>query len=515
MSSRKLSLFDANPELAAQWHPTKNGRVTPHDVYPFSNRRIWWLCPKDPRHEWEAPVYARTAGNGCPDHPCCTRPRASPWYNLRTEYPKIAEQFHPSKNGDTTPEQIVPFSTKKYWWRCAYGHEWKVRVDSRTVGNGCRTCHAQTSKLELRLYCELKFLFRKSRVRSQSQIAGRECDIYVPAYKLAIEVDGYPWHKNKQTQDSQKSEVLKKHHVRLIRLRDERLEHIEGQVLWFNCFEDYRILVRRVVRHLCDKNLLSSYHHKRCRKYLASNDFKNPDEYKKLVPTLRLPRPGMSLVQSHPKLANEWDVQDNAPLTPEMYSAGSHEEVAWRCMRCQRSWPAEIKSRARSVKPGGCPYCAGRLPTETNNLKANHPAIAAEWDDEKNGTLRPEDVTPCSHRKVWWKCPLGHSWDTTVANRTAKNGTGCRFFPCRPKRGPVTREYNLMKSHPQVAKEWHQSKNGTRRPQDVTHGMDLEVWWKCKKCGHIWKAAISGRTSGGRGCSKCRRRERGHKLATQ
>ena len=47
-----------------------------------------------------------------------------------------------------------------------------------------------------------------------------------------------------------------------------------------------------------------------------------------------------------------------------------------------------------------CPYCAGRvLWTGSNDLAAvDSPALAAQWDPEKNGTLTPEHVLPGSGR---------------------------------------------------------------------------------------------------------------------
>lgn len=52
----ELSLAKADPEIAAQWHPTKNGSVTPADVRPNSFKKRWWKCEKG--HEFEAmPVY--------------------------------------------------------------------------------------------------------------------------------------------------------------------------------------------------------------------------------------------------------------------------------------------------------------------------------------------------------------------------------------------------------------------------------------------------------------------------
>ena len=38
------SLEGVAPEIAAQWHPTLNGTITPRDVYSQSNQKVWWKC---------------------------------------------------------------------------------------------------------------------------------------------------------------------------------------------------------------------------------------------------------------------------------------------------------------------------------------------------------------------------------------------------------------------------------------------------------------------------------------
>lgn len=54
------------PELAAQWHPTLNGDSTPADVIAGTDKKIWWQCPEDSAHVWEARSGKRISGNGCP-----------------------------------------------------------------------------------------------------------------------------------------------------------------------------------------------------------------------------------------------------------------------------------------------------------------------------------------------------------------------------------------------------------------------------------------------------------------
>ena len=70
---RDNNLLVKHPELAKQWHPTKNGKLKPYDVTPGSGKKVWWICEKG--HEWEAVIANRTGdGRGCP-HPHCRRER--------------------------------------------------------------------------------------------------------------------------------------------------------------------------------------------------------------------------------------------------------------------------------------------------------------------------------------------------------------------------------------------------------------------------------------------------------
>jgi hypothetical protein len=125
------------PEVAAQWHPTKNGVLTPSQVTAGSSKRVWWRCPLGPDHEWEASPANRTrAGGGCPFD---SGKRVSSTNSLAKLFPKVAAQWHPTKNGDLTPDQVVAGSSRKVWWRCsnAADHEWEASPANRIRGAGC------------------------------------------------------------------------------------------------------------------------------------------------------------------------------------------------------------------------------------------------------------------------------------------------------------------------------------------------------------------------------------------
>ena len=37
---------------------------------------------------------------------------------------KLSNEWHPTKNGTLTPNNVFPNSRKKYWWIYSNGHEW-------------------------------------------------------------------------------------------------------------------------------------------------------------------------------------------------------------------------------------------------------------------------------------------------------------------------------------------------------------------------------------------------------
>ena len=125
-----------NPELAAQWHPTRNGAVTPRDVMAGTGKKFWWVCSKG--HEWEAKGYARVSGAGCPV--CAGQVTYSGINDMATTNPELAAQWHPTRNGAVTPRDVMAGSGKKFWWVCSKGHEWQLPPNGRYRGAGCPFC---------------------------------------------------------------------------------------------------------------------------------------------------------------------------------------------------------------------------------------------------------------------------------------------------------------------------------------------------------------------------------------
>jgi DNA-directed RNA polymerase subunit RPC12/RpoP len=130
------SLKKLYPKIAREWHRERNGELSPTDVTRGSKRKVWWRCHKG--HEWQAPVHERTSGKGCP---YCAHRRLCDDNNLAAVHPKIAAQWHPTKNRPLKPESVFPAAAHRVWWRCASGHEWQATINSRShLGTGCPYC---------------------------------------------------------------------------------------------------------------------------------------------------------------------------------------------------------------------------------------------------------------------------------------------------------------------------------------------------------------------------------------
>lgn len=128
------------PELAKEWHPSKNGEVIPLHIHAHASKKYWWQC-KDCKQPWEAsPVNRGSNQTGCPF--CSGRNIKAGVNDLMTKHPLIGAQWHPIKNGALTAQDVTSGSPQAVWWMCEKGHEWFARVNDRVgQGSGCIQCY--------------------------------------------------------------------------------------------------------------------------------------------------------------------------------------------------------------------------------------------------------------------------------------------------------------------------------------------------------------------------------------
>ena len=468
-------LQTVNPTVANEWNYEKNNGLTPMDVMPNSNKKTWWKC--DQGHEWQATINSRNNGIGCPY--CSKRYAVKGVNDLQTVNPTLANEWHYEKNNGLTPMDVTPNSDKKVWWKCKKGHEWQATIGSRNAGRGCPICHSEqnTSFPEYAIVYYLK-KYGLAVIHSYRE-KGYELDVYIPSKKVAIEYDGYLWHKNKTKQDLRKNYNCVKDGIKLYRIR-------EGLPILNDSSIDYvvqrnqedlskilKILLSEITKTIIDVGLK--------RDAIAIENLREYTEKEN------------SLLFANPEIAKEWNREKNGNLKPEHFAANSHKKVWWKCSK-GHEWQATIKERNNG---NGCPYCAGKkVLSGYNDLQTVNPTLAKEWNYEKNNRLTPMEVTPNSHLKVWWKCSQGHEWQASIADRNS--GRGCPY--CAGKK--VLKGFNdLQTVNPTLAAEWHHEKNKGLTPADVTPNSHETVWWKCNE-GHEWQAIIGNRHKGN-GCPYC------------
>jgi hypothetical protein len=131
------------------------------------------------------------------------------------------------------------------------------------------------------------------------------------------------------------------------------------------------------------------------------------------------------------------------------------------------------------------------------------------WHPTKNVGIDPSDPSHKITDNVWWRCKKGHEWKASIASIIW--GNDCP--KCRTR--PSSLENNLSTTHPEIAKEWHPTKNIDLEICNFTYGSNEIVWWLCAN-GHEWKDSIKKRCrDGGVMCQACKRSKRKKKSITQ
>lgn len=200
------------------------------------------------------------------------------------------------------------------------------------------------------------------------------------------------------------------------------------------------------------------------------------------------------LATTHPELAEQLHPTKNGDL--EGFSITSGYGRVWWLGECGHEWEAKVSDRVHSRT--GCHYCTGFkvLPGATDLASVN-PEVAAEWHPTLNES-QPTEVAAGSTKKAVWLCSkCEYVWVTSISTRTS--GRGC---PCCAGSILIEGRNDLASQNPELAAQWHPTKNGDVTPRQVFKKSSQEFWWLDHKCGHEWKAKISNRANGS-GCQKC------------
>ena len=65
------------------------------------------------------------------------------------------------------------------------------------------------------------------------------------------------------------------------------------------------------------------------------------------------------------------------------------------------------------------------------------------------------------------------------------------------------KQNSLASKHPEIAKQWHPTKNGELKSSMFLCGSGYNAWWLCPLCGNEWQSRINTRVSQKTGCKQC------------
>ena len=424
-----------------------------------------------------------------------------------------------------SPNEIARSDSKIFChWKChVCGTPWHTTPNQRTSPNiktkrtaACPHCSkAGTSFTELALIYYLRLIFPDIIIRSR-EIIGKELDIYLPSCQIAIECDGYVYHKEKLGAENKKDVLCKENGIQLIRFRDPRLPKTEHAIIvdasGIHDSTGFKVAMQQTmalcgVREFPDINIQRDYGN------IIS-------DYKRTVQE-------HSLLAECPEIAKEWHPTKNGVLLPENFTPGEDYCAWWKCSKCGHSWQAHIYSRTGKMKQG-CPKCslkrqghtyrrnrARRMSLEQwcNNNNMNE--ILLDWDYEAN--LKdpscpdtPKDCPYGSPRPVHWACHVcGNKWPAAPTSRRERKGN------CKKCSGRLlVSGQNDLKTWCQkhnrqdLIDEWDYEKNKfdpmcPDLPEETRYNQTILVHWECHLCGNKWTDRVNDRTNRNFHCRNC------------
>ena len=154
---------------------------------------------------------------------------------------------------------------------------------------------------------------------------------------------------------------------------------------------------------------------------ISANFMTSPMERDVLI-SGKLAHKDNNLFDKFPDLCNEWDYEKNSKH-PTEFTPHSGKKAWWICAK-KHSFEAAIGTRTGSAA-SGCPYCSptNAKASADRNFALDHPELLSQWDYDKNGDLKPNEILSGYSKKVHWVCDYGHEWKAAVYSRSS--GRGC------------------------------------------------------------------------------------------
>ena len=493
-------LATVNPSLTAEWHPTRNGTLSPSDVLPGTAKKVWWKCAHG--HEWETSVVNRHKhGSNCP---YCSHLLAIPGEtDLATQYPQIAKEWHPIKNDLLSPSSVLPGSDKVVWWICEQGHEWQAPVKRCLKDQGCPYCSGR------------KPIEGKNDIQSQNALLASEWNQSKNG-KSASEVSirsgiKYWWTCSKcrfEWQATPHNRTNGALGTGCPQCAQESQTSYPEQVLFYFIRKHYSDAINRYTDTFLGRMELDIYipSLKIGIEYdgVAWHSVKETQE-RELQKYLACQKHGVFLIRIRENSNENFTTACDQLISISRHPSNQdlHQTLTLVSKHVPMDDVFAIDLEEQQIR-------ATYIVREKEHaLSVVSPSIIKYWSFEKNKDISPNNISIGSKYRAWWRCEQGHEWQAVVSamvrNRYKHpSKSGCPY--CANQK--VLIGFNdLSTTNPQLAREWHPSLNQILSPTTVTRGSNKKAWWLCSVCGHKWQAQINSRSKG-TGCPECAKQKR-------
>tara|TARA_Y100001968_G_scaffold239180_1_gene222604 strand:- start:353 stop:1147 length:795 start_codon:yes stop_codon:yes gene_type:complete len=147
-----------------------------------------------------------------------------------------------------------------------------------------------------------------------------------------------------------------------------------------------------------------------------------------------------------------------------------------------------------------------------NTNDENARLMTREFHPTLNGKFTPDNLTPGTSKKLWWKCSqdcdyiAGSKCENVWRNAGSHRWNRGQACPVHYGGGLHSDGRNsLQKLLPELIQEWDFEKNENLTPDSVTISSGKYAYWICNSCGNKWQAIIASRSKG-HGCSACKKK---------
>lgn len=418
-------IFKTHPDIAKDWSPDKNGRLTPKMFSKNSRYEANWRC-----HICGVETTKSIKSyHGCRQ---CKEAKRLEKKNLELDFPELSKEWDKEKNRDKLPSDFKPASNKYAWWLCSTcGHSWSAKISNRTsLDRGCPLCS------------------------NKIVVAGKN-DLATTHPYLSME-----WHQTKNKQ-----------------LTPEDITYGSGKKVWWLCPNN----------HEYEATILHRAHGTECPK---CNDGRQTSFAEQAT--------YFYIKQLYPDALSRYSAEFLGRMELDIYIqsmklAIEYDGEAWH----KKNTIKREEQKYQLCKENGIKLIRLReeMPEFPSDIADDMFGMERLYEPKNLEQMLGELLKRINYSETWMLgCPI----DINISRD--------RPEILRYKTDLKTRSLNYL--YPEIAKEWHPTKNGNQLPEHFQPGTGFKAWWECPDCGNVYEAVIGKRTGGisgsnKTGCPKC------------